>query len=421
MNWKKWTVIIVIVLFVAVNFYLMFKKESEITRTKYINEWRSIKEQNLVLSKEKSGVVAPLVEEHVYFQSGEGDFQQFLVKEGEEVSEGTPLFEYSPKNLEQAIQQYEAEIDRLESEKEALEDNIDNLEKIEKKLSSKKDEEESTSNDAVASTIEAQIYEKELQLSKLEADIEKFEDYISLSQGSKGSLVVESPISGVVKKISQDLQNPVITITSFEQHIEGILEEKELSEIQPGMKVITYGSYGKLEGTVSYIAANPSKEPQVDTESQYPFTVEFSESSEEIAEDKELEEEEDMTEETEEVLEPEPVIYTGTHVDVKVIVREVENALTLPKKAIRNGKIYVLKGNGTIEERKVETGVYVNDVFEITSEVAEGELVIYEPAKIKHNTRFFTPVELRRLEKKSLKEIGKKEALKYFAKGLLSR
>lgn len=416
MNWKKWTVMIIVVLFVAVNFYLIFKKESDITRTKYIDDWRSIKEQNLVLSKEKSGVVAPLEEEYVYFQSGEGDFQQFLIKEGEEVSEGTPLFEYSPRNLEQAIQQYEAEIDRLESEQDALEDNIDNLEKVEKKLSSKKDEEETVSNDALASTIEAQIYEKELQLSKLEADIEKLEELITFSEGSKGNLVVASPISGVVKQISHDLQNPVITITSFEQQIEGIIEEKELSEIKPGMKAITYGSYGKLEGIISSIAANPKNEPQVDSESQYPFTVQFSESSEELGEDTEIQQsEEDFTEEME------PVIYTGSHVDMKVILMEVENALTLPEKAIRNGKIYVLKDNGTIEKREVETGVVVNHISEITSEVAEGELVIYKPAKIKHNTRFFTPVELGKIERKSLKEIGKKESLKYLAKGFLSR
>lgn len=397
MNWKKWTTLAVIALFVVANFFLIFKKDSEVARSKYINEWRTVKEQKLVLSKHKAGVVTPVEEEHVYFQSGAGDFEQFLVKEGEEVDPGTPLFEYSPKSIEASIKQLEAEITKLENERDAIEDNIDDLEKVERDLSKKKDQEENTSNkEAMASTIKAQIYEKELQLSRVEGEIERLEELVSISDDSLDSLTVSSNIAGVVKKISHDLGNPVVTITSTEQQIKGILEEEEVLEIEEGMKVIITSKTlkNKLEGTIAKVAVNPEQEPRVDTESEYEFVVEFdatdldmddateaedvqADGAEEA--DKEIaEQNKNATDENEDkkAVETEDItskIFTGAHVDVKIITKEVDDALTLPAGTIRNGYVYVLKPNGTIEKRKVKTGIKVNGIYEITGKIENGE------------------------------------------------
>lgn len=431
MNWKKWTIIAVIALFVVVNFYLIFKKDSEVARSKYIDEWRTVKEQKLVLSKHKAGVVTPAEEENVYFQSGSGDFEQFLVKEGEEVHPGTPLFEYSPQNIETTIQQFEAEITKLENERDAIEDNIDDLEKIERNLSKKKkDQEEDTSNkEVVASTILAQIYEKELQLSRVEAEIERLEDLVSISDDHLDGLTINSTISGVVKKISHDLQNPVVTITSTEQQIKGILEEEEVLEIEEGMKVIITSKTlkNKLESTISKVAVNPEQEPRVDTNSEYEFVVEFDDTAPEIGEMDEADEETDaeLDENTdnqaeEDAEDPATQIFTGSHVDIKIITKEVEDALTLPEGAIRHSNIYVLKNNGTIEKRKAKTGIKVNGVYEMTSKVEKGELVLLHPSKIKNKTAFFTPIEVSKLKKKDLQEMRKKEILKYLGRGILS-
>lgn len=419
LSWKKWAIIILISTFVVTNFYLIFKKDSAIARSKYIDEWTEVKEQNLIVSKDKEGVVAPLDEQHVYFQADAGVFEQFLISEGDEVQAGTPLFEYSSTNTEETMDKLDAEIERLESEKDALEDNIDNLERIEQRLSSSTTEEE-LSKEAVVSSIQAQIYEKELQLSRIEGEIDKYEELLSIADNGLMNLSVHSPISGVVRSISHDLENPVVTITSNEKQVKGILEEDEVLAIEEGMQVvITSEKYpGKLEGTISKVAVNPNDKPQVDKQSQYEFTVQFAEmpvEEQEVANEENGEEAGELTEPT--ALE----VFTGAHVDMKIITKEVENALTVTGKAMRDKSIFVLKGNGTIEKRPIETGIEVNDVHEVTSEVQEGELIVLNPSKIRNNTTFFTQVNISNMKKKDFTQMGKKEILKYVGKGFLSR
>lgn len=404
MNWKKWTVVAIIVFFVAVNFYLIFKKDSEIERAAYINEWREIKEQNLVLSKEKPGVVTPSEEEYIYFQNGTGDFEQFLVKEGDEVQAGTALFEYSLKDLEATIEQLKAEITRLESEEESIEDNIDSLEKMVHDLATS-DDEVNPSNGPIIASIDAEIFEKELELSRIEAEIEKYEDLISISDDSRPSLIVDSPISGVVKSISHSLQNPVVMILSDEQQIIGLLDEDEMPDIKEGMSAVINGSFGKKEGTIAKIAVHPEQDPQVGIKSEYQFVVEL------VEEDANMESEDKA----------ERAIISGSHVNIKITTTEVEDALTLPRDTIRAGQIYVLKDDGMIEKRKVKTGIEINGIHEITSKAEVDELVVYEPSNLKNKTAFFTPIDIAKMKKTDFKEMSKKEILRYLGKGLLTR
>lgn len=403
MNWKKWTIITVILLLITVNFTLIFLKDSKVARSKYIDEWRSIQEQNLTLSKQKEGVVAPSEVEHVYFQKGIGDFERFLVQEGEEVQPGTPLFEYIPQNMDMIITQYEAEITKLQKEQAALEDNIDSLRDLERELTRTIDEEEVGSSQESTANIQAQIFEKEYQLRSVEGDIERLGELVSMAENPKDSLIVHSVISGVVKEIRHDLENPVVTITSSEQQIRGFLEEEEMLEINEGMKVniASKALKNKFEGYITKIAVNPEQEPQVGVKGQYEFVVEF-----------------DGVEET--GSNESAMFFTGAQVDLEIITKEVEDALTLPKGTIKNGSIYVLMNNGKIEKRKVETGIKVSGIYEIEGGVEAGELVVHYPSNIKDNTHFFTPIEMNKLEKKSLTEMRKKDILKYWGRGLLS-
>lgn len=396
LNRKKWTIVILIGLFLVANLYLIFKKDSEIARSTYVNEWTEIREQNLILSKNKAGVVTPMDVEHVYFQEGSGDFGQFLVKEGEEVEEGTPLFEYSPDDIDSTVASFEEEITVLENERDAIEDTIEDLDDLEGKLSSEKDEEGNPTSTGMAGSIEAQIYEKELQLSKIDAEIEKYENLISIADEGYEHLAVESGIDGIVKKVSHDLQNPVVTITSNEKQIEGILDEEEVAEIEKGMKVTITSDRLKeeLKGKVSEVAVNPIMEPQVDQESEYRFTVQLDDDSE---------------------------ILTGAHVEMKIVVEEVEDALTAPVDSLKNDFIYVLKGEGRIEKREVETGISLNHVTEILGEAEAGEFIVKNPGRIKNNTVFYTPMDVGKMAKKDLKELGKKEIFRYLGRGLLTR
>jgi len=116
MNWKKWTVILVGTLFMIGNLYLIYKKDSEINRISYVDTWTSVKVQNLVESKTDKGLITPIEEEYIYYEQNTGDFKAFLVKEGDLVEENTPILELSSVNVDAAITQKELEISKLEDE-----------------------------------------------------------------------------------------------------------------------------------------------------------------------------------------------------------------------------------------------------------------------------------------------------------------
>lgn len=547
--WKKWAVSSLVLLLICINFFLIFHKDSKIERAKYVNEWAPVKIQDLLLSETKKGVIVPKQEEFVYFQGDKGSFAEFLVQEGDQVDKGTPLFRYSSDNLDQVIAQYEAEISKREREKLAIEENIDDLEDVLFGLPIV-GEEEAFSMAAVASSIQAQIHEKELQLESVEAEIDRLKKLIgSLDEDH---LIVESPIAGIVKKLSYDLQNPVVTITSEEKAVEGILDEEEYKRIKEGMKVfITSDSFArKIEGTISEVAVNPLEDPDVEKESRYLFSVQLDLSAGNFGDDLSAESTnetdagsegnrsadqdvnsgatEERTDEEDsrsgpssrdqidtgrdgsksksqesknergsiapaapsgrEAPDRNPVppeerferdridgesspgiqieenardlpfiqseedalllkeeggdlssaegelaelegedegleesdLVAGTHVDVKIVLDEVEDGLTLPAKAVRGGNIYVLRGNGRIEKRTVETGLSVGKTEEIRSGAEEGELAILNPGPIKDNTVFFTPIEIDEMNKDAFREFGKKMIIHYIARGLLT-
>src|SRR3954466_14349075 len=119
--------IIVVILFVATNFYLLLKDDSPVARSFYIDQWTSAKEQNIRETKRTEGVTIPLEEQQIYYDTSKGSFEGFSVKKGEEVSPGTSLFFYSTDSYQEAIAQLKSERDSLERQVDGLEDQLENL------------------------------------------------------------------------------------------------------------------------------------------------------------------------------------------------------------------------------------------------------------------------------------------------------
>lgn len=395
MNRKKWTVFALVGILVAANLFLIFKKDSQIERAAYIDKWTDIKEQDLVLSKNKLGLMVPAQEEYVYYQAGSGIFEEFLVSEGEEVRSGTALFEYSPVDIEVTISNFEAEISKLDREKEALEDNIDDLEKLERTVPFGED---NPYAESVASGISAEISEKKWELGKIEAEIDKFDELIDIAEDGLRSLTVDSGMEGVVKDISYELKNPVVTITSHDLKVEGVLDENEVLEIAEGMDVtITSNKLAeKLKGSVSGVSVNPMTDPKLDEESQYSFTVELEE-------------------------QPETLIPSGSRVSMKITVAEASDVLTVPEKAIKKNSIFVLGRNGKVEKREIEKGLVVDETVELIGEGEDGELIAYEPDGIKNAAPYFTPINISKLSKTQLTTMPKKEILRHIGRGFLTK
>lgn len=279
MNWKKWTIILVGALFMIGNFYLIYKKDSDIKRLSYVDSWTTIKEQNLVESKPDKGLTKPVEEEYIYYEENTGDFEAFLVKEGDQVEENTPILELSSVNIDAAISQKELEISKLEDEITALEDNIDSLDDLLSDIESSTTEENLSSNTIMANSLEIEIYEKELQLSRLEAELNKQETTLASFDGNLSSLTINSKISDTVREIRHDLNNPLVTIASNDVQVEATLQEKEIATIDEGMKVFVTSKLqkDKIEGTIASISPLPKNEPKEGKETEYIYQIQLNE------------------------------------------------------------------------------------------------------------------------------------------------
>lgn len=401
MHWKKWTVIALGTLFIIGNLYLTYKKDTPIKRLSFVDTWTMVKEQNLVETKADEGLVTPVEEEYIYYEENTGDFEAFLVKEGDAVEENTPILELSSVDIDAEIAKREQEITKLEDEISAVEDNIDSLDGLLSDINGSTTEENQASNEIMANSLEIELYEKEMQLSTLEAELNRQETALASIDESLTSLTLNSTISGKVKEIRNDLNNPVVTITSDELQVEGTLKEKEVSTFTEGMKVTVTSHLlkDKLKGTIASISTLPKAEPSIKKETQYTYTVTFNE-------------------------EPDSALLLGSHVDLKITTNEIKDALTVSTKAVQEkgakDYVYVMMPNGKIERRKVETGLKLDHVYELKSGAEEDELVVLTANTLKNKTKFFTALEAKKVKKKAFKEMGKKKALKTALKGFVS-
>jgi HlyD family secretion protein len=400
MNWKKWTVFLVGTLFMIGNLYLIYKKDSEIKRLSYVDTWTTVKQQNLVESQTDKGLITPVEEEYIYYEENTGELKAFLVKEGDQVEENTPILELSSVDIDAAIAQRELEISRLEDDIEALEDNIDSLDDLLSDIESSTTEENLSSNTIMANSLEIEIYEKELQVSRLEAELSKQETALTSVDESLSSLTINSKIDGIVKEIRHDLNNPIVTITSNDLQVEATLTEKEISTFEEGMKVVVTSSLQKekLKGTISSISNLPKNEPKEKKTTLYTYRIQLNE-------------------------QPSSAIPLGSNVDIKIITNELNGALTVSTNSIKvkgtKSYMYVMMANGTIERRKIETGLQLNHVTEIKANAKEGEKVVFTANTLKDKNHFFTSLQPKKLTKSAFKEIGKRQALKLVVKGLL--
>lgn len=381
-----------------------FWKSDKISRTYYIDEWSAVKKQDLLETMPAKGVMAPKEEQHLYYENTTGTFKSFLVEKGDEVQPGTGLFEYSPDDIAVTKENFQIEKEKLEREQISIESHIRDLESTKRTLDlTPAEEDEPNLNAYMIQTIERDIAEKELQISRLESEIQKYDDMIYAADESLSNLTVESEIAGTVKSIKNDLTNPVVTIISNEQKVEGVFTEQEIHKATEGMKVyiIPKGSNKKIDGTLEKILNYPTSEPHAETESRYEFTIAMNEA-------------------------PEFESFHGEHVDLRIVTNEVENTLTVPVQAVKMVKkgayTYAIQQNGKLERRTIETGLKIGKTQEVKEGVVKGELVLLDrPPFLKSGFPFITPFEVSKLKKKNFTELRKKDMLKYASRGFLSR
>ena len=100
-RWKTVSAVVISGALIATNLYLIMKEDSKVSRSIFVKDWTKVEDSTVIETYNTEGITTSAEEFKVYFNGDNQVFERFLVKEGDEVTTGTPLYEYKVKNIEQ--------------------------------------------------------------------------------------------------------------------------------------------------------------------------------------------------------------------------------------------------------------------------------------------------------------------------------
>ncbi|MGG4166089.1 HlyD family efflux transporter periplasmic adaptor subunit [Rossellomorea vietnamensis] len=396
------------VLFVGANTYLIEKANSKVDRQVRVASWEISGKDDLVKELPKPGVVKSEEENYIYFNDEFGSFKKFLVKEGDQIKSGTPLYEYEVTDQSQQKSVLESEADQLEDEIDNIEDNISDLKRLESSLPSGSTDEKEIPIEASALqseyNLKKEIAAKELEIDRLESQIDNLERQISDIESYETTLTVQSSVDGTIKDLSHAIDNPLITIASQSTIVTTDLTEKEIVKVDENMSATVQSDVEKKtqKGTVTKVATLPKNDPHIQTDSMYPVEIKLQDTKNEL--------------------------LPGHHVFLSIITEEVKGAFVVPVTAVeKDGEskyIWILTSKGNVEKRKVETGLTVDGQQQIRSGVKVGEYYIVYPDDIpalQKGAAFITGLDWDKVKLRDLKKFDRPTILENLLLGILER
>ncbi|MFS8188802.1 HlyD family efflux transporter periplasmic adaptor subunit [Rossellomorea marisflavi] len=401
----RYSIVTVSLVFVGVNTYLIEKADSRVEREVRINHWELSRQETLREMLYKPGVVIPEEDQYLYFNDESATFKKFLVKEGEQIKSGTPLYEYEVTDQFQQRDVLKSEVEKLEEDASNVKDSISELSKLISSLPSPSSDEKDAPIEAGALQseydIKREMVSKQLEAEQLENQIKSLERQIAAIDSYETTLTVESSVSGTVKSLSHEIQNPLITIASDSTVVTTDLTEKEVDEVKENLNVrVKHDGKKSLEGVITKVDRLPKADPHLKTESLYPAEVQVQEAQ----------------------------WRPGQHVSLSIIMEEAKDAVTVPVSAIEKvddqSYLWMMTKNGTVKKRKIETGLEVDGRQAITSGVKAGEMYVEEPdeiASLKDQERFITALDWRRLKIRDFKTLDRADVYTNLMLGILER
>ena len=301
-------------------------------------------------------------------KDGEKTIAELLVKEGDDVKEGDPLFSYDTGELELALAKQELELEQLKASIENYKEQIAEMEKQSQWVGG---------TDKLQFTIQIQstqvdLMEAELNLKTKETEVERSRDILE-------NATVVSPVTGRIQAINENgmdnYGNPLAYI-SIQQagayRVKGTLGELQRGGITEGsrMQIISRTEDAqRWTGTVTLVDyENPTQGSNSDmyygvmtdemtSSSKYPFYVEL-----------------DSTD----------GLILGQHVYLELEVEEAETGGPSISMAFiayeEDGSTYVWAENrGKLEKRSVTVGEmnYMNGTVEILSGLTEEDYIAF--------------------------------------------
>lgn len=291
-----------------------------------------------------------------------------LVKQGDDVAEGQPLFSYDTEELQLTLDKQRLELEQLESSIENYTAQIEQLEK---------DRERASSGDKLEYTL--QIQTNQIDLKEAELNLKTKQSEIQKSEYLLSNAVVVSPVAGRITSISEDsasdTSKPYITVQNTSSYrVKGVLNELQRGSIMEGDTVRMESRLDPAEcwtGTVTLVDyENPTQDngsqyysgnsDEMTSSSRYPFYVE---------------------------LDSFEGLLLGQHVYITVDDGEENPALEgvlLSSSFLcyaEDGGAYVWadNGHGKLEKRTVELGEYdmSSDRYQIVSGLTEEDFVAF--------------------------------------------
>lgn len=242
------------------------------------------------------GKVEPLKKQLYFFDGNKGVIKNIPVTNGEEVAIGTPLIEYQNEAVENetvsqrhAVEKSSLDASQAEATVAANERQVqtitNQINDTQQKMVQAKEEEKAVLNEQLKQQQgELQAANDQLSQSRFAVqgayeDVQSAKDVLA-GQQKQASSTVSSEITGIAsvdEKGKGTPEVPVVTVSSKEKQVKGIVTEYDLDKLVPGqtVQVTTVGNDKKVDGTIKSIAASalPTSGDNSNVAS-YEFTVE---------------------------------------------------------------------------------------------------------------------------------------------------
>lgn len=416
-NWKIAAVSIASIVLITVNLYLIEKKESKVERTVFVENWTKVKKDTITDTIQTNGVIKPVEEYDIYFDAKKNDFKKFLVKEGDAITAGSSLFEYTATELDALKASLEAEKTAAEGEMAGIEEYIGKLRSYQGTLTSEPEAaiDESveknlnidittSSSDLIKSNIEQEMYKQELEKNRLDEKVKMLAAKLSSIEEQSSAIVTTSEADGVVKNINKNLDNPIISIVSTNVAIEGYFSGEEMKKAEVGMTIKASSSDSKkaLKGTIGRIHSYPAEEPSLKSDNRFPFQALI----------------EPEGEETEALL-------VGSKVDLTVITNEKAGVPSVPIEAIHYQKqpyIYKFTKKGYVDKHYITKGLKAEGKQEIIKGPSVGDVILLKPdVVVKNHSNFITPIQFEKVKVATYKKFTSREKVRYLLLGILEK
>lgn len=223
------------------------------------------------------GKVEPLKKQLYFFDGNKGRIKNISVSNGEEVAIGTPLIEYQNEAVENetvsqrhAVEKSSLDASQAEATVAANERQVqtitNQINDTQQKMAQAKEEEKTALNEQLKQqqgelqTANDQLSQSRFAVQSAYEDVQSAKDVLA-GQQKQASSTVSSEIAGVAsvdEKGKGSPEVPVVTVSSKEKQVKGIVTEYDLDKLVPGqtVQVTTVGNDKKVNGTIKSIATS---------------------------------------------------------------------------------------------------------------------------------------------------------------------